>query len=79
MNPDTPLLDMKSADSFTVEQLESYLRKFDVSNQKGKEIESIIKAIKELNQPSKDTDKDIEPSMSTLKDLSELLRTKKIY
>jgi HK97 family phage prohead protease len=79
MNPDTPLLDMKSADGFTVEQLESYLRKFDVSNQRGKEIESIIKAIKELKEPVNTTSKDNEPSMSTLKELSELLRTKKIY
>lgn len=45
MNPDTPLLDLKS---FEVCQLEEYLKKYDISGTKGKQIELIIKKIKEL-------------------------------
>lgn len=75
MNPDTPLLDLKS---FEVSELEQYLRKYDVSNKKGKQIESIIKQIKELSQPSKDTDK-IEPSLTLTMQLNEMLKTKKLY
>lgn len=48
MNPETSLLDFKS---FEVEELELYLRKYDVSNKRGKEIEAIIGLIKALKQP----------------------------
>lgn len=48
MNPDTPLLGLKSFDHVTIEDLEMYLKKFDVSNVKGKQIEFIIHKIKEL-------------------------------
>jgi hypothetical protein len=48
MHPDTPLLGLKAGD-VDVELLETYLRKFDVSNKRAKEIENIIKAIKELS------------------------------
>jgi len=49
MNPETGLIDIKSAD-VNVEHLEEYLRKFDVSNKRGREIESIIKQIKALKE-----------------------------
>lgn len=70
MNPDTGLIDLKSAD-VSVDQLEEYLRKFDVSNKRGNEIEFIIKQIKALStQPGKsllDGLKPLEPE--TLKDV----------
>lgn len=47
MHHDTPLLGLKAAE-VDIEILEDYLRRFDVSNKKGAEIEKIIKAIKEL-------------------------------
>lgn len=74
MNPDTPLIDLKS---FQVSELESYLRKYDVSNTKGKQIESIIKQIKELaNQETHNP----EPSThNPVMALNELLKTKNIF
>lgn len=51
MNPETALLDIKSIGG--IEALEGYLRKYDVSNKRGKEIESIIKQIKELQEPDR--------------------------
>lgn len=75
MNPETPLLEIKSFEDASF--LEEYLRKFDVSNTKGKHIESIIKQIKELKEPSSDT-LSTEP-LVTLKKINELLNTKNIY
>jgi hypothetical protein len=74
MNPDTPMLDVKS---FEVSELESYLRKFDVSNSRGKEIENIIKQIKGITEQGTHT-----PVPSTHKpaeQLTQLLKTKKIF
>ncbi len=73
MNPETPLLDLKSFDQCA---LEEYLRKFDVSNKRGKEIEFIIQKIKELQG----THNPEEPEThSPVKGLSELLTTKNIF
>lgn len=49
-NSETPLLDLKY-DDISAEELETYLRKYDVSNQRGKEIEDIISLIKKLREP----------------------------
>jgi len=49
MNPETSLLDIKSFGG--VEALEGYLRKYDVSGKRAKEIEAIIKQIKQLGTP----------------------------
>lgn len=76
MNPETPLLGMKSFDQVTVEDLESYLRKFDVSNKRGKEIEFIIKKIKELQVTHNPEESE---THNPIKGLNELLKTKKIY
>lgn len=45
MHPDTPLLSLKASE-IDFQQLEYYLRKYDVSDKYGKEIENIIIAIK---------------------------------
>lgn len=74
MNPDTPLIDLKS---FEICELETYLRKYDVSNTKGKQIELIIKQIKELADQETHTP---EPSThNPVKALNELLKTKNIF
>lgn len=73
-NPETPLIGIKS--EFSIEELESYLRKYDVSNTRAKEIENIIKMIKALKQPEKTT-ASTEPGLP-LKKLNELLNSKKI-
>lgn len=74
MMADTPLLSLKSDD---IPMLENYLRKYDVSNTKGKLIEEIILKIKSLKEPSTDT-LSIEPTLSLGK-LNELLKTKNIF
>ena len=76
MNPETSLLSIKSFEDVNI--LEEYLRKYDVSETKGKQIESIIKQIKSLSQPeSTDT---IEPSLTlTIKQVNEMLKTTKLY
>lgn len=78
MNPETPLLDLKGFDD--VAQLEDYLRKYDVSNTKGKLIEEIIQKIKALKDPATASheDKRKEPVKLPLKQLNQLLTTKKI-
>lgn len=78
MNPDTPLLDLKSMTEDDIPLLEEYLRKYDVSNKRGKQIESIIKQIKELKEPVKATPDD-EPVIPLATQLNELLKTKKIF
>jgi len=50
-NSETPLLDIKSWGVEDITLLEDYLRKYDVSNGKGKQIENIIKLIKQLQEP----------------------------
>lgn len=50
-NEHTPLLDIKTLDFSDISKLEEFLRKNDVTNSKGKEIEKIIKMIKELGEP----------------------------
>lgn len=50
-NEHTPLLDLKSLDFSDIEKLEEFLRKNDVTNTKGKQIEEIIKQIKALSEP----------------------------
>jgi hypothetical protein len=60
MNEHTPLLDMKMEDA---ELLEEYLRKYDVSNKRGKEIEAIIALIKKLKEPET-TPENSQPSQS---------------
>ena len=49
MNEHTPLLDLKSFADLTA--LEGYLRKYDVSEQKAKHIEKILKLMKKLQEP----------------------------
>lgn len=78
MNPETPLLDLKSLGEDDIPTLEELLRKFDVGNKKGKQIESIIKQIKELKEPTQVTPKD-EPVVPLAKKLNEILNTKKIF
>ena len=78
MNPDTPLIDLKSLSEDDIPALESLLRTFDVTNSKGKQIESIIKQIKELKEPVTATPND-EPAMPLAKKLNEILNTKKIF
>jgi hypothetical protein len=74
MNPETPLLDLKSFEAHT---LEEYLRKYDVSNQRGKQIELIIKQIKEFTDQATHNP---EPSThNPVKKLNELLTTKNIF
>lgn len=75
MNPETGLMAIKSFEDIVI--LEDYLRKYDVTNAKGKQIESIIKQIKELSQPVNTTDEK-EP-LPALKKLNELLNTKNIF
>ncbi len=77
MNDGTGLLSMKSFTMDDIDHLEAYLRKYDVSNTKGKQIEMIIKNIKELQQPEKSTVNN-EPRLA-LKGLNELLTTKNIF
>jgi hypothetical protein len=75
MNDQTPLLDLKSFDQFSVEDFELYLKKYDVSNKKGKQIESIIKSIKEIqgtHNPESGTH-------NPMKQLNEILKTKNIF
>jgi hypothetical protein len=74
MMADTPLLSLKTDD---IMMLEDYLRKYDVSNKKGKQIEEIILKIKALKEPSTDT-LVIEPTSSLMK-LNELMKTKNIF
>lgn len=74
MMADTPLLSLKSDD---IQMLEDYLRKYDVSNKKGKQIEEIILKIKSLKEPSIDTLVN-EPGSPLMK-LNELLKTKNIF
>lgn len=78
MNPETPMLDLKAFDDYT--QLEAYLRKYDVSNTKGRAIEEIIQKIKALKDPATASQEDTqqEPTQS-LKRLNDLLTTKKIF
>lgn len=78
MNPDTPVLGIKSWSEEDIPLLEEYLRKYDVSNQKGKQIESIILQIKELKEPVKATP-DAEPEVPLAKQLNEMLKHKKIF
>ena len=73
MNPDTPLLDLKS---FEVDQLESYLRKFDVSNTRGKEIENLIKQIKAFERG---THNPVPSTHNPVQLLNEVLTEKKFY
>lgn len=56
-NEHTPLLDIKSLDFSDIVKLEEFLRKNDVTNSKGKQIEEIIKSIKALSEPD-NTQKD---------------------
>jgi|SRR5690242_11462568 len=76
MNPETPLLGMKSFDDVSIADLELYLKKFDVSNSKGKQIEFIIHKIKELQATHKPEGSG---THNPIKGLNELLNTKKIY
>jgi hypothetical protein len=73
---DTPLLGMKSFEDVTIQDLEAYLRKFDVSKTKGAQIESIISKIKELQETHTP---DGSGTHNPVKSLNELLKTKKIY
>lgn len=76
MNPETPLLDLKSFDADT---LREYLRKYDVSDKKGKQIEFIIQKIKELSDQGTHNP-DHEPSThNPVKQLNQLLDTKNIF
>lgn len=50
-NEHTPLLDLKSLEFSDIVKLEEFLRKNDVTNTKGKQIEEIIKQIKALSEP----------------------------
>lgn len=50
-NEFTPLLDIKSLDINDIVKLEDFLRKNDVTNTKGKQIEKIIADIKALSEP----------------------------
>jgi hypothetical protein len=45
--PDTPLLDIKSFGVFDLVALEKYLSRYDVSESKAKQIQELIKALKE--------------------------------
>lgn len=56
-NEHTPLLDLKSLAFDDITKLEEFLRKNDVTNSKGKQIEEIIKQIKALSEPD-NTQKD---------------------
>lgn len=76
MNPDTPLLGLKAFEDVTVEDLELYLKSYDVSNQKGKQIEFIISKIKELRETH---NPDGSETHNPVKKLNELLNTKKIF
>jgi HK97 family phage prohead protease len=70
-NPETPLLDIKSFGTEDIPMLEAYLRKFDVSNQKGKQIEEIIKMIKGLKEPLESTPEQVtlaDPELEKLKE-----------
>ncbi len=76
MNAETSLLSIKSFEDVTI--LEEYLRKYDVSNTKAKQIESIIAQIKALSEP--ESTHATEPSLTlTIKSLNEMLNTKKLY
>jgi len=55
MNEHTPLLDLKSFEDITA--LETYLKKYDVSEAKAKHIEKIIKLMKKLQQPDSTEEK----------------------
>lgn len=50
-NSETPLLDIKSFTFDDLNDLEEYLRKYDVSNTKAKQIEEIIRLIKNMKEP----------------------------
>jgi hypothetical protein len=76
MNPETPLLDLKSFDESDIVALEAHLRKYDITNTKGKQIESIIKQIKEL-QGTHNPDKS--ETHNPVKQLNEVLNTKNIF
>lgn len=76
MNPETPLLDLKSFDEGDISALETHLRKYDVTNTKGAQIESIIKQIKELqgtHNPGKPS------THNPVELLNEVLTEKKFY
>ena len=77
-NPNALTLSIKSFDEDDIPMLEDYLRKYDVSNSKGKQIESIILQIKELKEPVKTTPDD-EPALPLAAQLNELLKTQKIF
>lgn len=77
MNPETPLLGIKSFDQSTISELESFLRKYDVSNTKGKQIEAIITQIKSFTDQATHNP---EPSThNPVKQLNQLLLTKNIF
>lgn len=76
-NSETPLLSIKSLTVDDVPILEEYLRKFDVTNAKGKQIESIIKQIKELKGPVNATP-EAKPETLAIQ-LNEILKTKNIF
>lgn len=65
-NEHTPLMDIKSLGFEDVQKLEEFLRKNDVTNNKGKQIENIIAQIKALIEPQ-DTQQD-EPVITLVAD-----------
>lgn len=85
MNPETGLIDIKSMDVDDIAALEAYLRKFDVSNTKGKQIEQIIAQIKALKTPENSTSSNGAPENTThqpgqiAQKMNELLNTKNIF
>jgi HK97 family phage prohead protease len=54
-NPDTPLLDIKSFTFSDLKALEEYLGKYDVSDEKAKQVEEIIRLVKLLKEPGTST------------------------
>lgn len=75
-NGDTPLFGLKSFEDVTINDLEVYLKSYDVSNSKGKQIEFIIHKIKELQATHTPEGSG---THNPIKGLNELLNTKKIY
>jgi HK97 family phage prohead protease len=76
MNPETPLLDLKSFDNLAeqIDNLEQYLRKYDVSKTKGEQIEQIIKLIKGLTHDAPES-----VTHNPINELNKLLNTKNIF
>jgi HK97 family phage prohead protease len=76
MNPETPLLGIKSFDEIfkEAEMLEQYLRKYDVSKTKGEQIEQIIKIIKGLTHDAPES-----VTHNPIVELNKLLNTKNIF